>query len=231
MVNYILRRLLIAFFMLIGIGITSFLVIKLPHGDYASVYEGYLLARGATQEDADRAAAQIRQTYGLDQPIPIQFLTWIKGIVTEGKFGYSFAYGKDVGVLIAERLPMTLFLALMCHAISTFVGVGIGIFVAPRKYGFVDNFMAVLSFIMTSVPRFSLAIIILFLLVFTFNQGSIASFFSNQYVFAPWSFDRVVDLFKHVWPLLVIAGLGGVARNMRVMRGTLLDVLGAQYVQ
>src|SRR2546423_12672078 len=171
MVNYISRRLLIAFFMLIGIAITSFLVIKLPPGDYASVYEGYLLARGATQEDADRAADQIRKTYGLDQPIPIQFVTWIKGIVTEGKFGYSFAYGKDVGVLIAERLPMTLFLALMCHAISTFVGVGIGIFVAPRKYGFFDNIMAVLSFIMTSVPRFSLAIIILFLLVFTFNQG------------------------------------------------------------
>src|SRR5258708_29926414 len=178
MVNYILRRLLIAFFMLIGIGITSFLVIKLPHGDYASVYEGYLLARGATQEDADRAAAQIRQTYGLDQPIPIQFLTWIKGIVTEGKFGYSFAYGKDVGVLIAERLPMTLFLALMCHAISTFVGVGIGIFVAPRKYGFVDNFMAgFFLFFHFLAPFFLGAHIFFFLVFFFFTSGTSPSFF------------------------------------------------------
>lgn len=231
MLNYILRRLIIAVFMMVGIGITSFIVIKLPPGDYASTYEGYLLARGASREDADRAADQIRQAYGLDQPALTQFFTWIKGIVTEGKFGYSFAYGKDVGALIAERLPYTLILALMCHLISTIVGVGLGVFVAPRKYGRWDNLTAVLSFLFTSIPRFSLAIIILFVLVFTFNQPSLLSFFSPQYVFAPWSLDKVIDFFKHIWPVLVIAGLGGVARNLRVMRGNLLDVLGAQYVQ
>lgn len=231
MLNYILRRIVIAFFMLIGIGIVSFIVIKLPPGDYASRYEGYLLARGMSQEDADRAANLLRQQYDLDKPVPTQFILWVKGMVTEGKFGYSFAYGKDVGVLIAERLPMTLLIALLCHAISTIVGVGLGIYVAPRKYGFMDNLWAILAFIFTSVPRFSLAIIILFVLVFTFNQPSLLSFFSPEYVFAPWSFAKVVDLFKHIWPVLVIAGLGGVARNLRVMRGNLLDVLGAQYVQ
>lgn len=231
MLNYVLRRLVIAFFMLIGIGMVSFLVIKLPPGDYASVYEGYLLARGATQEDADRAANLIRKQYDLDKPVPVQFLLWVKGMVTEGKFGYSFAYGKDVGALIAERLPYTILLALLAHFISTVVGVGLGIFVAPRKYGWADNISAVLSFIFTSVPRFSLAIIILFLLVFTFNQPSLVSLYSPEFVFAPWSLARVIDLLKHIWPVLVIAGLGGVARNMRVMRGNLLDVMGAQYVQ
>jgi peptide/nickel transport system permease protein len=53
---------------------------------------------------------------------------------------------------------------------------------------------------------------------------------SPQYVIAPWSWGRVVDMFAHIWPAILIAGLGGVARNMRVMRGNLLDVLGAQYV-
>ena len=231
MINYILRRLVISFFMLIGIGIVSFIVIKLPPGDYASRYEGYLLARGATQEDADRAAAMIRQQYDLDKPTPVQFLLWVKGIVTEGKFGYSFAYGKDVGALIAERLPYTLMLAILCHLISTVVGVGLGIFVAPRKYGFWDNIWAVLSFILTSVPRFSMAIIILFVMVFTFNQPSLLAFFSPEYVFAPWSVAKFIDMLKHIWPVLVIAGLGGVARNLRVMRGNLLDVLGSQYVQ
>jgi peptide/nickel transport system permease protein len=231
MINYVIRRLVIAFFMMIGIGIVSFVVIKLRPGDYASTYEGYLLAKGATQEDAARAADLIRKQYGLDRPVPEQFVSWIRGIITEGKFGYSFAYGKDVGILIAERLPYTLLLAILCHAISTFVGVGVGIFVATRKYGFWDNFWAIVSFIFTSIPRFSLAIIILFILVFTFNQPSLLSFFSPEYVFAPWSLAKVIDLFRHIWPVLVIAGLGGVARNLRVMRGNLLDVLGAQYVQ
>jgi peptide/nickel transport system permease protein len=67
-------------------------------------------------------------------------------------------------------------------------------------------------------------------LVFTFKQPSIVSFFSPQYVVAPWSFDRVIDMLKHIWPVILIAGLGGVARNLRVMRGNLLDVLSAQYV-
>lgn len=231
MANYIFRRLIIAFFMLIGIGIVSFIVIKLPPGDYASTYEAYLIARGATQADATRAADNVRKQYGLDRPIAEQFIDWIKGIVTEGKFGYSFAYGKDVGELIADRIPMTLLIAILAHAISTVVGVGLGIYVAPRKYGFADNLWAIISFILTSVPRFSLAVIILYILVIDLKQPSVSSFFSPQYVFADWSFAKVVDMFQHIWPVLLIAGLGGVARNMRVMRGNLLDVLGSQYVQ
>lgn len=230
MLSYILRRLAIAVFMLIGIGVVSFIVIKLPPGDYASTYAQYLLARGASQEDADRSAALIRKEYGLDKPVAEQFVLWIKGIVTEGKFGYSFAYGKDVGQLIAERLPYTLLLALLSHVISTIVGVGVGIYVATRKYGVADNMWAVLSFIFTSVPRFSVAIIILYLWVITFRQPVIVSFFSTAYVFAPWSFAKVMDMLGHIWPVLIIAGLGGVARNLRVMRGNLLDVLGSQYV-
>jgi len=231
MLNYIFRRIIIAFFMLIGIGVVSFIVIKLPPGDFAGRYKQYLLDRGAPEASAERAAQNLRVQYDLDKPVPVQFFLWVKGMVTEGKFGYSFAYRKDVGELIAERLPKTLLLAVLCHVISTVVGVGLGIFVAPRKYGFWDNFWAITSFVLTSVPRFSIAIVILYLMVFTFKQPSIVSFFSPEYVVAPWSWDRIVDMFRHIWPVLVIAGLGGVARNLRVMRGNLLDVLGAQYVQ
>jgi alpha-galactoside transport system permease protein len=222
---------MIAFFMLIGIGIVSFVVIKLPPGDFASRYQGYLLGRGATQEDAEKAAQIVREQYGLDQPLATQFFNWVKGMVTQGSFGYSLAYRTDVGVLIADRLPKTLIIAILSHLISTVVGVGLGIFVATRKYGFWDNFLAILSFVFTSIPRFSLAIIILFVMVFDFHLPSLVSFFSPQYVVAPWSWGRIVDMFAHIWPVLLIAGLGGVARNLRVMRGNLLDVLGAQYVQ
>jgi peptide/nickel transport system permease protein len=231
MANYILRRIIIAFFMLIGIGAVSFFVIKLPPGDVASRYKQYLLDRGSTELDAERSAQLVRVQYGLDRPTTVQFVEWMKGIVTEGKFGFSFAYRKDVGELIAERLPKTLLIAVLAHTISTVIGVGLGIFVAPRKYGFWDNLGAVFAFVFTSVPRFSLAIIFLYVLVIELRQPSISNFYSPQYVFAPWSFAKVVDMFAHIWPVLVIAGLGGVARNMRVMRGNLLDVLGSQYVQ
>ena len=231
MLNYILRRIVIAFFLLIGIGIVSFIVIKLPPGDFASRYQQFLVDRGTPYDEAVKSAQIVREQYGLDQPMTAQFFTWVKGIVTEGKFGYSFAYRTDVGVLIAERLPKTLLLALIAHLLSTVIGVGLGIFVAPRKYGFWDNFSAILSFLFTSMPRFSIAIIIMYVMVIVFKQPSLANFFSPEYVFAPWSWDKVVDMFRHIWPAILIAGLGGVARNLRVMRANLLDVLGAQYVQ
>ncbi|MBN1284621.1 MAG: ABC transporter permease [Anaerolineae bacterium] len=231
MLNYILRRLMIAVFLLIGIGIVSFIVIKLPPGDFASRYQQYLINRGTPREEAEKAAQIVREQYDLDKPVTTQFFLWVKGMLTEGKFGYSFAYRKDVGELIADRMPKTLLIAVLSHLISTVVGVGLGIFVAPRKYGFWDNFWAVWAFIFTSVPRFSLAIIFLYILVIQLKQPSIVSFFSPQYVFAPWSWDKILDMLRHIWPVLVIAGLGGVARNLRVMRGNLLDVLGAQYVQ
>ncbi|MBI4927557.1 MAG: ABC transporter permease [Anaerolineae bacterium] len=231
MLNYILRRLFIAIFLLIGVGIVSFVVIQLPPGDFASTYKQYLINQaGMTEDQADKAAQLVRERYDLDKPVPVQFFLWIKGMVTEGKFGYSFAYRRDVGEIIAERLPKTLLLALLAHSISTLFGVGLGIFVAPRKYSFWDNVSSIFAFVFTSVPRFSIALVILYILVFTFDQPSIVSFFSPEYVIAPWTWGRVVDMFKHIWPVLVIAGLGGVARNMRVMRGNLLDVLGAQYV-
>jgi peptide/nickel transport system permease protein len=231
MLNFIFRRLITAFFLLIGISIVSFIVIKLPPGDFATRYQQYMMGRGASREEAERAAENVRKQYGLDQPLSTQYYTWIKDMVTEGKFGYSLAYRKDVGELIKERLPRTVFIATLAHAISTIAGVGLGIFVATRKYGFSDNLWAILSFIFTSVPRFSIAIIVLYVLVIKLDQPSISSFFSPQYVVAPWSWDRVVDMFRHIWPVVVIAGLGGIARNLRVMRANLLDVLGAQYVQ
>lgn len=231
MLNYILRRLIIAFFMLIGIAFVSFVVIQLPPGDVATNYEAFLLQQpGVTAEDAQRQANLLRKQYGLDQPLPVQFVTWMRGMVTEGKFGYSFAYRKDVGELIAERLPYTLMLALMCHLISTVVGVSLGIYVATRKYSAVDTTAAILAFIFTSIPRFAIALVILYLLVFTFKQPSIQGFFSPQYVMAPWSLAKVGNMFQNIWPVLIIAGLGGVAYNMRVMRGNLLDVLGSQFV-
>ncbi len=231
MLSYVIRRLIIAIFLVIGVGIVSFLVIQLPPGDFASQYKQYLISQsGMSETDAERAAEIVRTRYDLDKPLTIQFGLWIKGMITEGKFGYSFAYRRDVGGLIAERLPKTLLLALLCHFVSTVIGIGLGIFVAPRKYGFWDNLASIISFIFTSVPRFSIALIILYVLVFEFHQPSIVSFFSPEYVSAPWSFARGADMFKHIWPVIVIAGLGGVARNMRVMRGNLLDVLGSQFV-
>lgn len=231
MLNYIIRRLLISVVVLIAIATTSFFVIQLPPGDFASTYKQFLIQTGGLTEDrAEEMTQLVRRQYGLDQPVHMQFFTWVKGIVTEGKFGYSFAYRRDAGEIILDRFPKTLMLALLAHTLSTVLGIVLGIYVAPRQYGWADNILSVTAFILTSIPRFFIALVILYLLVFTFRQSHVTSFFSPEYVVAPWSWAKFLDLVKHIWPVVVVAGLGGVARNMRVMRGNLLDVLNAQYV-
>jgi peptide/nickel transport system permease protein len=231
MINYIIRRLVISVLVIIAIAVTSFFIIQLPPGDFATTYKQFLMQTGNVTEDKAEAMTQlVRQQYGLDQPVVVQFFTWVKGIVTEGKFGYSFAYRKDAGEIILDRLPKTLAIAFFAHLISSVVGIAAGIYVAPRQYGKADNLLSVIAFILTSIPRFFLALVVLYTLVFVFRQQHVTSFFSPEYAVAPWSFAKFGDLVAHVWPIIIIAGLGGVGRNMRVMRGNLLDVLNAQYI-
>ena len=231
MVGYILRRVLASIPLLIGISIVSFIIIQLPPGDFATTYEMQLVNQASmSPADAKVAADRYRAQYGLDKPLWEQYLIWMKGILTEGKFGYSFAYKKDVGELIAERLPRTLLLALSAHFVSTFFGLLIGIYSATHKYSLGDNLATILAFIGTAIPRFFLALVLMYLMVIEWNYPYIGRYTSPQYAFAPMSWDKFTDILKYVWPVIIIAGLGGVARNMRVMRGNLLDTLNAQYV-
>lgn len=238
MIGFIIRRFLVSIVVVIGIAIVSFIVIQLPPGDYADTYKAFLINQGgATQSEAEAQAEIFRIRYGLDKPMPIQFVEWLWGIVSEGSFGFSFAYKRDVGELIAERTPRTLLLAVLAHLTSTVVGIAIGMYVAPRQYSFADNFAAFLSFVLAALPRFWIALGLLFLLVFTFDVEHVTSFYSPQYAVQPWftgdirdTFAKLMNLLQHIWPVIFIAGLGGVARNLRVMRGNMLDELNAQYV-
>lgn len=231
MINYIIRRLISSVVVLLIIAAVAFTIIQLPPGDFADIYEQQLINQGGqSATEAKEAADRLREQYGLLDPIPIQYVNWVKGIITEGKFGFSFAYKKDVGEVIGSRLGRTIAIALAAHLISTMVGIPLGIYVAQRQYSTADNLAAAFAFIATSIPRFSLALIIVFWLAFGLGQEHVSSLYSPQYVLAPWSMAKFVDLLKHVWPVIFIAGFSGVARNMRVMRGNLLDILNQQYV-
>ena len=231
MLRFVVQRLLSSLLIMVVITAVAFTIIQLPPGDFADVYKQELIALGGQDEaEAEAAANKLRDKYGLLDPLPIQYLNWIGAIVLRGDFGWSFSQRVDVSELIAQRLPRTIGIALAAHAISSLVGIALGIYVANRQYSIADNVAATFAFIATSVPRFSLALIIVYILAFTLDQEHVSSMFSPGFRYAPWSIEKAIDLIKHIWPVIFIAGFGGVARNMRVMRGNLLDVLNQQYV-
>ena len=156
MLNYIIRRTIWAIIVIIGVSIVTFMVIELSPGDFVTQYENQLMNQsGMSATEAEAAGDKLRERYGLDSPLYQRYGNWIIGIVTEGDFGPAMAYGgKEVSELIAERLPRTLLLALLAHLISSVIGIGMGIYIAPRQYKMSDNLAALAAFFMTSAPPF-----------------------------------------------------------------------------
>ncbi|UCI25412.1 ABC transporter permease [Mesorhizobium sp. B2-8-5] len=232
MLRFLLMRIASALPVLAILSLVTFAIIQAPPGDYADYIRSQLINQGgASYAEAEAQAQAYRVEHGLDKPLPVQYLNWIGGIVTRGDFGYSLYYNKPVADVVGERLPRTLLLALVCHLLASVLGITFGIWAATRQYSWIDSTLSAISFLGMTVPRFLMALIIVYLLVFQFNVSEIGSFFSAQYGGAPWSWAKLVDLIKHVWPVVAIATFGGLAYNMRVMRGNLLDTLNAQYVE
>ncbi|MCF1460469.1 ABC transporter permease [Agrobacterium vitis] len=232
MFRFLLVRIASAIPVLFVLSVVTFAIIKAPPGDYSDYIRSQMINQGgASFEAADAQAQAYRIANGLDKPIPVQYINWITGIVTRGDFGHSLFYNKPVSEVVGERLPRTLALALVCHILASIIGITFGILAATRQYTWVDSLLSSISFLGMTVPRFLMALIIVYIMVFHFNATEINSFNSAKYGGAPWSFAKFVDLLQHVWPVIAIATFGGLAYNMRVMRGNLLDTLNAQYVE
>ncbi|MDX8325901.1 ABC transporter permease [Agrobacterium tumefaciens] len=232
MLRFLTIRIGSAIPVLLILSVVTFAIIQAPPGDYADYIRSQLMNQGgASFEQAEAQAQAYRIEHGLDKPIVVQYFNWIGGIITRGDFGYSFYYNKPVADVVGERLPRTIALALVCHILSSLLGIGFGIWAATRQYSWIDNLLSTVAFLGMTIPRFLMALILVYLMVFHFDVSEIGSFFSPQYGGAPWSWGKFVDLVSHVWPVVAIAVFGGLAYNMRVMRGNLLDTLSAQYVE
>ena len=168
----------------------------------------------------------IRERLGLNLPFHEQYLRWIKGMVLQGDFGLSFVYNKPVTDLLSERFWRTLAIAATCHLLATLIGVGLGIVGAVYQHRLGDRLASTIAFLGMTIPRFFMALIaILYWLAFVVGYQHIGAISSREYIFEPMSFAKLWDTLKHVWPIIFVAAFGGLAYNMRVMRGNLLDVL------
>ena len=232
MFRFVGMRILAAIPVLLILSIVTFGIIKSQPGDYADYLKSMLMSQGNVPEDkAQEQADAYRISHGLKDPLPLQYVHWITGIVTRFDFGQSLFYNRPVGEVVGERMSRTILLALTCHILASVLGITLGIVAATRQYSWVDTLFGFVSFLGMTIPRFLLAIIIIYILAFRLDVQEIGSFFSAKYGGAPWSWDKFVDLVKHIWPVVFIATLGGLAYNMRVMRANLLDVLNAQYIE
>ncbi len=228
MLAYIVRRFLYMILLLWLVSIAAFVVIELPPGDYLTYVMsspvGFHGGMAMNEEDI----ANLRSHYGLDRPAWQRYFKWV-GNILRGDFGRSFTSDRPVIELIADRLPLTIFISLLTLLFTFVVGIPIGIYSAIKQYSVGDYIATVFGLVGLAIPNFLIALVLLFL-AYKYFGVSLTGLFSGEYLTAPWSFAKIVDLLKHLPVPVIVVGTAGTAGIIRVMRATLLDELQKQYV-
>jgi peptide/nickel transport system permease protein len=226
MVAYLARRIGLAILTIWAISIVAFVIIQLPPGDYISTYLARLAESGTSANAAQ--IALLREQYGLDQPIFVQYAKWM-ALVVRGEFGMSLLYARPVVELIGERLVLTMVVSVVALMFTWVIAIPIGIFSAVRQYSLPDYVFTIVGFIGLAVPSFLLALVLLYYSFILFG-ANIGGLFSPEFENAPWSFEKMLDLAGHLPIPAIVLGSAGTAQLIRILRANLLDELGKPYV-
>ncbi len=214
MIAFLARRLLQIIPTLILVSVIIFLLQQLLPGDPATVLAG--------EERDPEVIAQIRQQYRLDQPLPVQYVYWIKGVLS-GNLGESMRLKEPVARLVAQKFPVTLQLALMAIVISLSIGVTAGVVSAIYKNTAIDYTVNLLALWGISTPNFWLGILLISL--FSVQLGWLPA---SGYV-SPFE-DFWLSLKTTIMPAFVL-GNSFAAVLMRHTRSAMLQAMAADYVR
>ena len=143
--------------------------------------------------------------------------------------GESFMLNREVNQVIGTRLALSVTLSLSTLVLVYLIAIPIGIYSATHQHSVGDYFATVFGFLGLATPNFLLALILMYL-TFTLFGWAPGGLFSREYIAEGWSFGKVIDLIKHLPVPLIVIGTAGTAEIIRILRGTLLDELGKQYV-
>lgn len=226
MLSYLVRRLLLAALTVFAVSVLSFAIIQLPPGDYVTSYIANMSASGSAVSEQEALA--LREQYGLDQPMYVQYLRWA-GMILQGNFGMAMEWNRPVLEVIGDRLWLTMAISVAAVIFTWAVALPIGIYSAVKQYSIGDYIFTFVGFMGLAVPGFLLALIMMYF-GFTLFHTNIGGLFSPEIADAPWSMEKFWDLLKHMPLPAVILGLAGTAQMIRIMRANLLDELRKPYV-
>jgi peptide/nickel transport system permease protein len=227
MLQYIVRRVLLAIPTLFAISVLAFVIMQLPPGDFLTSYAALLaqMGEGIAAEQLER----LREAYGLDQPLYVQYWKWISGIILRGDFGVSMEWKLPVGDLIWHRLGWTVFLAATTILVGYLIAIPIGVYSATHQYSKLDHLINAWGFLGLGIPNFTMALAVMWF-AYAYFGWDLSGLFSDEFRNAPWSLAKVKDMFSHLWlPILTLAW-DEVAILQRTMRANLLDELHKPYV-
>ena len=226
MIGYLVRRLLGAIPLLLGILTIIFFVVHLAPGDPT--------ARFFNPNVSPEVIEQMRRNLGLDQPLHIQYWKWLTAFLS-GDFGYSFGQMRPIGEILPEVLWNTMQLTLVSLIVIFAVGMLIGIVQAVRQYSLADNVLTFVALFFYSMPSFWFAL----MLILIFSRGAEAGWLFNWPASGMMSIDydyltpgqQLGDRLRHLAMPAIALGIGSAAGVARYMRGSMLEVIHQDFIR
>jgi peptide/nickel transport system permease protein len=214
--RYLARRAVWTIVAILGVSVLIFLLVRLLPGNIVDIIAG---TEG--QLSKPQRAAVLKE-FGLDQPLPVQYLRWI-GSMLHGNFGWSFRTGQPVATLIASRLPITIELALLAVLGVALVAIPFGVAASVSRSARVRTLVQIIGVLGLSLPNFWIAILLII------GASSLFGWLPALIYVPPWS-DPWVNLQQMFLPVLSL-GLGLSAVVMRMTRSSMLEVLGQDFIR
>ena len=223
MKKYILRRVLMMVPMLLGISVISFVIMQLAPGDPAS------LSAAMNQKIDPTYIEKLRQSYGLNDPLYLQYWHWLNHLVRLD-FGTSFKDNRPVLSLILEHMPATLLLSGLSLVLLFLIGVPLGVAAAYYQGKLPDKLITGFIFFGFSMPDFWLAVMLMMLLGVTWGIMPVSGMASLGAEYLPW-LPRMADLGWHLILPLFVTTFVGLASVSQYAKTSLLEVIRQDYIR
>lgn len=218
MLNYIIRRLLLALFVVLIMSFMVFFLIRMLPGDPIEM----LVARNVYIDMTPEVLDFFRHEKGLDRPLLVQYADWL-GKAARGDFGVSIMQNYNIGKELGNRITVTLILGMSAFVVSLIVGPFLGIISAIRRGKFIDNLVAFIANIGVTAPQFWIGILLIFLF------GVRLKILPSYGYTLPWV-NFSLSWKQSIMPIFVIA-LGPIATTARQTRSSVVEVLSVDYIR
>ena len=223
MLRYIIKRLIGLVPVFLGITLISFFVIHLAPGKPTDIQTSL------NPKVSYEARVRMEKLYGLDKPIYIQYVTWLKRFLTLD-FGRSYIDDRQVAVKIAERLPITLLINVLALILILAVGIPIGVLSAVRRGSLADRLTTVFVFTGFSTPGFWLALLLMSLFGITLGWLPISGIKSLDFEYFSLA-GKTIDVARHLVLPVFISAFAGLAGISRYMRSSMIGIIHQDYIR
>lgn len=221
MLKYITKRILISLILILGITFISFLIIHIAPGDPTTLFS-------MNPNVSPEALAHLRHSYGLDKPVLVQYILWLKSLI-RGDMGISLIYHRNVLSVILERVPATLLLMSISLFIALIISIIIGLIAGLHTESLFDKFTAAISYFSVSMPGFWFAIILLYFFYYKWQILPAAGMTSMGIVFSSKNAEFIDKINHLILPATVLI-IGDIGLLSRYIRSKVIDVASSEFV-